>query len=120
VPWLEPDIIDHLEALSAKGIDAVVVCPIGFVSDHVEVVWDLDTEARQRAADLGMAFARAATPGADPRFARLVADLVDEHRTGLAARRLGTVPGYGCTRDGELCAIGCCAPPRRPGAPRDS
>ncbi|MEU8899816.1 ferrochelatase [Nocardia sp. NPDC048505] len=109
VPWLEPDIVDHLDALSGKGIDAVVVCPVGFVSDHLEVIWDLDNEAREKAAELGMAFARAATPGTDPRFARLVVELVREHVGGVAARRLGEVPGYGCTRDGAPCAVGCCA-----------
>ena len=50
VPWLEPDVLDHLDVLHAKGVSAVLVCPIGFVSDHVEVVWDLDHEARERAA----------------------------------------------------------------------
>jgi ferrochelatase len=113
VPWLEPDIVDHLDVLSGKGIDAVVVCPVGFVSDHLEVVWDLDNEARERAAELGMAFARAATPGADPRFARMVAELVEEHLADAAPRRLGAVPGYGCTVNGAPCAVGCCEPPRR-------
>ncbi|GAB2729632.1 ferrochelatase [Nocardia thraciensis] len=113
VPWLEPDIVDHLEALSAEGVDAVVVCPVGFVSDHLEVIWDLDNEAREKAAELGMAFARAGTPGSDPRFARLIAELVQEHVAGGAARRLGAVPGYGCTVNGAYCAEGCCEPPRR-------
>ncbi|WP_062996184.1 ferrochelatase [Nocardia mikamii] len=113
VPWLEPDIVDHLEALSGKGVEAVVVCPVGFVSDHLEVVWDLDNEAVEKAAELGMAFARAATPGPDPRFARMVAELVGEHLDGNEPRRLGTVPGYGCTRNGAICAPGCCEPVRR-------
>lgn len=113
VPWLDPDIVDHLEALSGKGVDAVVVCPVGFVSDHLEVVWDLDNEAAEKAAELGMAFARAATPGPDPRFARMVAELVGEHLGGTEPRRLGAVPGYGCTRNGAICAPGCCEPVRR-------
>jgi ferrochelatase len=108
VPWLEPDIVDHLDELSASGVDAVVVCPVGFVSDHLEVIWDLDNEARDRAADLGMAFGRAATPGADPRFARLVAELVAEHLEDAPPRHLGAVPGYGCTENGAPCAPGCC------------
>ena len=82
VPWLEPDIADHLTALAEGGTKAVIVCPIGFVADHIEVVWDLDHELRQQAEELGIAFARAATPNADPRFARLVADLIDELRHG--------------------------------------
>ncbi|MFC4128825.1 ferrochelatase [Nocardia rhizosphaerae] len=114
VPWLEPDIVDHLEVLHGKGIDAVVVCPVGFVSDHLEVIWDLDNEAAERAAELGMAFARAATPGTDPRFARMIVELVAEHLAAGAVRELGTVPGYGCTADGGLCAPGCCEPPPRP------
>ncbi|WP_067676796.1 ferrochelatase [Nocardia miyunensis] len=113
VPWLEPDIVDHLDELSATGVDAVVVCPVGFVSDHLEVVWDLDNEARRKADELGMAFVRAATPGTDPRFARLIAELVEEHLTDVAPRRLGAVPGYGCTVNGAPCAVGCCEPPRR-------
>ncbi|MFQ6395891.1 ferrochelatase [Nocardia sp. KC 131] len=113
VPWLDPDIVDHLEVLSDKGVDAVVVCPVGFVSDHLEVIWDLDNEAKDKAAELDMAFARAATPGADPRFARLVVELIREQVAEAAARRLGAVPGYGCTRNGDPCAVGCCAPARR-------
>lgn len=72
VPWLDPDICDHLEALSEKSVDAVIVCPIGFVSDHLEVVWDLDTEAEEKARELGMAFARAGTPGSDARFPKMI------------------------------------------------
>ncbi|WP_109527361.1 MULTISPECIES: ferrochelatase [Nocardia] len=109
VPWLDPDIVDHLENLSGKGVDAVVVCPVGFVSDHLEVIWDLDNEAKVRAAELGMAFARAATPGTDPRFARMVVELIGERVSGGQVRRMGAVPGYGGTADGESCAIGCCA-----------
>ena len=78
VPWLEPDVGDHLSALAEAGTHAVIVCPIGFVADHIEVVWDLDHELRMQAEEAGIAFARAATPNADPRFARLAADLIDE------------------------------------------
>ncbi|WP_281032668.1 ferrochelatase [Nocardia araoensis] len=116
VPWLEPDIVDHLDDLAAKGVEAVVVCPVGFVSDHLEVIWDLDNEAAQKAAELGMGFARAATPGSDPRFAKLVVELISEQLRGVESRRLGAVPGYGCTRDGAPCVVGCCAVPRRPTA----
>ncbi|WP_280259668.1 ferrochelatase [Nocardia abscessus] len=116
VPWLEPDIVDHLDDLAAKGVQAVVVCPVGFVSDHLEVIWDLDNEAGQKAAELGMGFARAATPGTDPRFAKLVVELVREQVRGIEPRRLGEVAGYGCTPDGAPCAVGCCAVPRRPTA----
>ncbi|MDO3646826.1 ferrochelatase [Nocardia mangyaensis] len=114
VPWLEPDIVDHLDILHGKGIDAVVVCPVGFVSDHLEVIWDLDNEASARAAELGMAFARAATPGTDARFARMVVELIQERVSAGLVRGLGEVPGYGCTVDGALCAPGCCESPKRP------
>ncbi|MGW5381740.1 ferrochelatase [Nocardia sp. NPDC003963] len=114
IPWLEPDIVDHLDMLADKGFESVIVCPVGFVSDHLEVIWDLDNEAAEKAAELGLSFARAATPGTDPRFAELVVELVGEHLGGVPPRRLGAVPGYGCTIDGAPCALDCCAPPRRP------
>lgn len=114
VPWLEPDIVDHLDALHAGGIDAVVVVPVGFVSDHLEVVWDLDTEARDRAAELGMAFVRAATAGTDPRFVQMVRELVRERLDGAAPVRRGTEPLLGVGCNGELCAPECCRPPARP------
>jgi ferrochelatase len=115
VPWLEPDIVDHVESLHADGVPAVVVSPIGFVSDHLEVVWDLDNEARERAEKLGMGFARAATPGTDPRFAQLVVELVREHVAGAPVRKLSDFPVAGCTVNGAPCAVGCC---ERVGRPR--
>ena len=75
-PWLGPDILDHLAALRAKGIRDVLVCPVGFVSDHLEIRWDLDTEAAQRAGELGMGFRRIEMPNADPAFVRVLAELV--------------------------------------------
>jgi ferrochelatase len=113
VPWLEPDIVDHLGALHARGETAVVVCPVGFVSDHLEVIWDLDNEAAERAAELGMGFARVATPGADPRFAELVVELVREHVAGVPPRKLSDFPAAGCTVDGAPCAARCCEPVQR-------
>ena len=76
VPWLEPDINDVLAALVADGVRGVVVVPIGFVTDHVEVVWDLDTEAAQTAGSLGLWYSRVATSGPDPRFVSGLADLI--------------------------------------------
>jgi ferrochelatase len=118
IPWLEPDIVDHLDALHADGVRRVVVSPVGFVSDHLEVVWDLDTEAREHAEKLGMGFARAATPGAAPGFARMVVELVREHLDGAPLRKLSPLPAAGCTINGEPCAPGCCEPVRRPGRSR--
>jgi len=75
-PWLEPDILDHLEALAAQGVGDVLLCPIGFVSDHLEIRWDLDTEAMHRAAELGVHLSRIEMPNADPAFVRVLAGLV--------------------------------------------
>ncbi len=109
VPWLEPDICDHLEALAAQGVGRVVVCPIGFVSDHLEVIWDLDSEARDRAAELGLAYARAGTVGTDPAFISMAADLVERYADGE-----GDCDVLGCGDNGSLCRTGCCALPARP------
>jgi ferrochelatase len=110
VPWLEPDVSDHLAALVAAGTKAVIVCPIGFVADHIEVVWDLDHELSEQAQAAGVAFARATTPNAQRRFARLTVDLIDELREGRdPARVVGPrpVPGYGFSIDGSLCTPDC-------------
>lgn len=106
VPWLEPDIVDHLGALAGAGERAVVVCPVGFVADHLEIVWDLDTEARQYAAERGVAFARAATAGSDPRFAPLVVELVLEQLDRAVPHG---APSTGVNADGAPCVPGCCA-----------
>jgi protoporphyrin/coproporphyrin ferrochelatase len=101
--WLSPDINDHLRALAATGVHSVVVCPTGFVSDHMEVAWDLDTEARQTAAELGLDFARSATAGTHPAFVATIRDLVLEETDGAARAALGTL-GI-CGRD---CPATCC------------
>jgi protoporphyrin/coproporphyrin ferrochelatase len=75
-PWLGPDIVDHLADLHARGVDDVLVCPVGFVADHLEIRWDLDHEAAQRARELGLTFDRTEMPNADPRFVKLLAGLV--------------------------------------------
>jgi len=108
-PWLEPDVADHVSALAATGTKAVIVCPIGFVADHIEVVWDLDEELRSQAQAAGVAFARATTPNADPRFARLAADLIDELRYGRTpARTSGPDPVAGCLA--SIDGAACCPP----------
>ena len=75
-PWLQPDILDHLTALAAKGGADVLVCPVGFVADHLEIRWDLDTEAVERAQELGLRLARIEMPNADPAFVRALATIV--------------------------------------------
>jgi ferrochelatase len=117
VPWLGPDVVDHIDALHAAGVPAVTIAPVGFVSDHVEVIWDLDTEARERAEKHGMGFARAATAGPDPRFAEMVLELIAEHVHGAAPQGMGEVPRAGCGVNGTLCAPDCCTPARRPTRP---
>jgi ferrochelatase len=112
-PWLEPDVCDHLGELAKAGTAAVVVIPVGFVSDHMEVRHDLDVEAAQSAESLGLAFARAATPGTRPRFASMITELVRERldQPGVPAAALGTmgVPT-------QTCPAGCCryTPAARP------
>ena len=110
VPWLEPDVGDHLEALQRAGTRAVIVCPVGFVADHIEVVWDLDNELAEQAAQAGIAFARASTPNAQTRFAQLAVDLLDEVRMDAPAARVTgpqPVPGYGCSVNGAVCTPDC-------------
>jgi ferrochelatase len=75
-PWLGPDILDHLEALSARGIENVLICPVGFVSDHLEIRWDIDTEAQDKARELGLQLERIEMPNDDPRFVRALAEIV--------------------------------------------
>jgi ferrochelatase len=105
IPWLEPDVNDVIERLAADdAADAVVVVPIGFVTDHVEVVWDLDTEAKETAAEQGLAFRRAATSGEDPRFISALADLVQERLDPQFPRRV--VTDFGATPD--VCGANCC------------
>jgi ferrochelatase len=108
VPWLGPDINDHLKALAGQGVSAVVVCPTGFVSDHVEVIWDLDTEARETASSLGLAFARAATVGTHPGFVAAIRELVQEHLDGTEPKSIGTLGLCGIE-----CPKGCCPTPKR-------
>lgn len=106
VPWLEPDVNDHIEALAADGVTGVVVVPIGFVSDHMEVVYDLDTEAAQTAERAGVAYARAATVGTDGRFVTGLRELLEEHLTGADPKSLG-VRGPNWTE----CPADCCFTP---------
>ena len=108
VPWLEPDINDHLAELAAKDVTDVVVSPIGFVSDHLEVLWDLDNEAADTARDLGLGYARAGTPGTDPRFVAMIRELVTERTAEAPRERLGTLPIW------DTCPAACCGRPARP------
>lgn len=106
MPWLEPDINDHLQELAESGAASVIVMPIGFVSDHMEVVQDLDTEAAATAAGLGLAFHRVPTVGDSAVFVRGLADWVRAVRDGQPP---GTVFGASLPTP---CLSGCCPNPR--------
>ncbi|GAA0326467.1 ferrochelatase [Actinoallomurus spadix] len=102
VPWLEPDVLDHLTELHGEGVRAAVIVPVGFVSDHMEVKYDLDVEAAELAGRLGLRIERAATPGTHPRFVAMVRELLLE-RDGAERPALG---GLGPRPD--HCAAGHC------------
>lgn len=109
VPWLEPDVNDHLRALRRADVPGVVIAPIGFLCDHVEVVYDLDVEARALCLELGLPMVRASTVGTHPRFVRMVVELVLERLHGLPPQSVGPLPP--CPNP---CAAGCCPRPERP------
>ena len=113
-PWLEPDVNDHLEELATDGVSQVVLVPVGFVSDHMEVIYDLDTEALATAARLGIQAVRAATPGTDDRFVAMVRDLVLE-RAAAERGEHPERPAVGSMPAGpDLCGADCCPNPRGP------
>ncbi|MEO5838563.1 MAG: ferrochelatase [Acidimicrobiales bacterium] len=109
VPWLEPDIGDALTTLAAGGTRSVVAAPIGFISGHMEVVYDLDVLAAERAAALGLRFVRAATVGSAPEFVTMIRQLVEERLDPAAPR-----PALGCLGVRPDCAVSCCPPAARP------
>jgi ferrochelatase len=112
VPWLDPDICDHLDALKEQGVPAVVVSPLGFVSDHMEVLFDLDLEARDHAAKLGLGYVRASTPGNDPRMIGMIVELIRERALDLPERRaIGRLPPKH-----DVCPANCCPAIKRPAA----
>ena len=111
-PWLEPDVSDHLEQLAVDGVPSVVLVPVGFVSDHMEVVYDLDTLARETADRLGLPMTRAATPGTDPRFVAMAVELVRERLDDVPPQRRTALSSLGPWPD--VCAAGCCPNPRGP------
>ncbi|MEM9200346.1 MAG: ferrochelatase [Actinomycetota bacterium] len=119
VPWLEPDVNDVIEQLADEGVTAVVIIPIGFVSDHIEVMWDLDTEAVQTAERVGIEVSRAISPGTGPvaPFIDMWVDLIGERiaaeiaddPTVVARAALG-----GLEVRPDVCRVNCCPPPQRP------
>lgn len=123
-PWLEPDILDHMDVLRAQGVTELVIAPIGFISDHMEIMFDLDTEAVHKGQEIGMNVVRAATVGAHPRFIHMIRDLIVERieaEQGLAPKR-AVLGNRGVSHD--VCPVNCCLPgiadrrPRPTGRPQ--
>jgi ferrochelatase len=112
-PWLGPDILEHLDALKAQGATDVIVQPVGFLSDHMEVLYDLDEEALARSKELGLTMVRAGTAGTHPRFVAMLRELIQERVDGRPERRaIGRFPA-----SHDVCPVSCCLPPSRPGRP---
>ncbi|RMG37480.1 MAG: ferrochelatase [Planctomycetota bacterium] len=107
-PWLEPDILDHLRTLHEQGVGRVIVVPVGFLSDHMEVLYDLDVEAQELAGRLGMAFDRVPTVHGHPGLARTVRRLVEEQLYGTPPESVGRLPAAA-----TWCDPACCPPLRR-------
>lgn len=103
-PWLEPDICDHLEALHLDGITDVIIAPVGFLSDHVEIIFDLDTEAQEVADKIGMNMVRAGTVGTHPKFITALRDLIVERMTDASERPF--LGNHGASHD--VCPADCC------------
>lgn len=112
VPWLEPDVNDHLTAIKEEGARAAVVIPVGFVSDHMEVVYDLDTEALATAGEIGLPATRAATAGTDPRFVAMVRDLLLERASLERGEQVAPAATGEIGAMWNVCPVGCCANPR--------
>ena len=111
VPWLEPDVNDHLRALAEADAAAVVMVPVGFVSDHMEVIYDLDTEALATAEELGLPTRRAATAGVDPRFVAMVRDLLIERATVERGAEVVRAAVGSIGPMWDRCPVGCCPNP---------
>jgi protoporphyrin/coproporphyrin ferrochelatase len=113
-PWLEPDILDYLREMKDKNLaSAVVIAPVSFISDHMEVLYDLDIEARQLCDSLALPMARAKTVGVHPKFIAMIRELILERTAGEERRALGTL---GPRQD--VCTENCCPAPQRPGRPQ--
>jgi len=109
-PWLEPDILDHLRNVKAKNLaSGVVIAPISFISDHMEVLYDLDIEAHQLCESIGLPMARSKTVGVHPKFVGMIRQLILERTAGAERKALGTL---GARED--VCAEDCCPAPMRP------
>jgi ferrochelatase len=110
VPWLAPDIVDHLRDLKESGVEDVIVMPIGFLSDHMEVLFDLDEEAKVACEEIGLNMARAATVGSHPTFISMIRKLIEERTSSAPREAIGeSGPSH------DVCPLDCCPKPQRPG-----
>ena len=114
VPWLEPDINDHLQDLAAEGVTSVVVVPIGFVADHMEVIYDLDTEAAATAKKLGLRYDRVDTPSEHPAFVAMIRDLLLERAAVERGERPEQLTVGAHPANPYVCAVDCCINLRSP------
>ncbi len=111
-PWLEPDILEHLKDLQRQGVKDVLIHPIGFLSDHVEVLYDLDEEARHLCDQLGLRMVRSRSVGTHPLFVAMLRELIEERVRGALQTEHRAIGQYGPSHD--LCSELCCLPPARP------
>ena len=112
MPWLEPDICDHLDTLKAEGVEDVVIHPIGFVSDHMEVIFDLDTEAMEHCTEIGLNMIRSLAAGNHPLVISMIRELIEERLfDGIEKRSVGDRPP-----NHDVCPENCCMPMKRPAA----
>jgi ferrochelatase len=114
-PWLEPDVCDYIEELKQEtDVEDLVLMPVGFVSDHMEVLFDLDTEAKELCDKLGIKMARAKSVGIHPQFISMIRELILERTEGAEKRAIGNMPP-----NWDFCPQDCCTydPPKRPARP---
>ncbi len=114
-PWLGPDVCDFMDTVKQRGAEHVVVMPIGFISDHMEVLYDLDTEAQQACDDLELKMYRAKTVGVHPQFIDMIVDLICERMKGNSKLAIGNLPAWH-----DVCPENCCLPGARPGRPAET
>lgn len=110
IPWLEPDILDYMDELNEQGVKNMVILPIGFISDHMEVMFDLDVEAKEKAEEHAMKMVRAASAGTHPKFISMIRELIVERMTENPERRALGERGP----NHDVCPVNCCLPGVRP------
>ncbi|WIM68865.1 ferrochelatase [Corynebacterium breve] len=107
-PWLEPDVVDRTEELAREGFNAIICVPVGFITDHMEVIWDLDTELQQACDERGVTLTRTPTVGLTPEFASMIVEIAENIADETVPPSLSTITVSGCTVNGAPCAPACC------------